>query len=1668
MSDTPDPPSSSGQVDGTENPDVIDEQYTDDPQDDVVDGGAGGPSDSIFAGGGDDTIFASDGADTIHGGSERDTYIVGPLILADPVVTTADFLTTDLSGTGYPFGAPADPVAIQRFTLEVGAGTVGDDDATDPSLGGQNVFDPNAPITLRITALPTLDDVAIGTLYVDSDPNSTTDSWTVVSVGDEIDLGDELVWVLSDAEAALLSSTDRVVNFGYDAETTYEGLTRTAAGQVSLTIPNTTPEVDPVLAVPELSPPFLGGFPGGDPTYDINFDVVSGAGALDGDEVTDGLPAENAGGGTADLGAVDQAGSQTTPNFEILSLPEYGALYVDTDPSSTTDLWTVAEVGTTFYDTNNLRWVIETPGSNGVIAVLQAGATQTSFTYGATIAGIDSAPATVTIDLTNLTLPNGSLADDVLSNAIVVDPDSAVNPLPDGFPLGTTEDAVIQFRSFTMDGALDGGLDEASRETTPTLGGVSANAVPLANLTFRITTLPEVGSLVVERDVSGTSQFFNVTQPGFEIRPTDTLHWAATESEETDLPADGQVLFNYVVVDDVGPASAPAVVRIDVLEADPVLTFVDDVPGFDATFQQDTLGGQEPVFFKAITVGAQGDATPLDGDLSVLEPLLGDPADLGAVSGEHGADALTYRITSLPDIGSLWYDAGSNGLDQDGSLGQNWIKIDATNHDTVTLSSGDRLYWLADYDDFARQSQTTVIGNPLDGGGVPQIDNIAISDWEDPEFADGSASSLTVSFSGRDFDGSPADVVTLPVDADGNVLLDSNGNPLVFNQTEYNALLDSAAAEGLGTPIVKAGMGLAGRSPGAPEVFNDGPVRDNAFYNQVAEINAGFGDFAQASQTLVATLSAPAVGTRVHVSNLYEYEGEYGFAEAFLRGESVARIYFGYRNPFDNTIPPAIQAEITNGTAIFIDVTDQARNGDVLRDEDGDPITFPDDPGGGTRPDEGNGLGYIDLTDIDLDGDGNADTLYFDQLELKSLNSGLLFSDPQLSTDTSDFYLHALEVTELVSPTQTSLQYQAEDPDGRTTNPTDIVIDTNPPIADAVATAWETSYFDARQTDSSVRITGDNRPASNQIVYEKIFTVDNLLDGNGIEPGPTVRSFTTNFFGSNGNLTATLQSPSGFNSATLGSTVPGSGARFYTVETLPDFGVLQIGTDSNGDGNFTYVLAAEGDTFTSANQLRHVVRGADLVDEYTSVDDGGTGLQRGGIADNIIGISTSYQGILNYAAFRADQTLEDAYVGGVIGGTLTDLAQSYAFPGLGGISVRAGGTSSARIDGTIDSLETHRNGATLVASIGFFPGEGSAGSSEGLIIEFGEDVTHASFRSNSDPNDLDNSTNPSFGKLQLYNDGVLRGEFYFGNTLADQQLRTRYEAERQAAEDAGTPFEPTIPNGVDLFVLHEDLSVGRNTVFQISNEQLLDDGTRLGAFDTAVVTSAGRADGLNGTSDFNGDIQIWGVTFMRGQTSFGYSVTDETTGVKSATQLVTIGTDAGSALIVDPVQTRFATDPEVPAPGADAVYSIALSVGGGLDGGLGVPELPNDADLGAQATDLDEGQLSFFIKTLPNLGDLYLDVGGDNPDDPAQWTQITSAHLFGGATQLSFSVSDKIYVVLDDQAEFVSDQDITDGVSVAISDAVRSSSDSEATGVTAYALSARQVCWRPGPILSRP
>ncbi|WP_299614391.1 tandem-95 repeat protein [uncultured Tateyamaria sp.] len=133
-----------GIVEGTDEGELIDEDYDGDPEGDVVDGGdnifSDDPEDEdddiIEAGGGDDTVIAGDGDDSVDGGDGNDLIDTGNGDLAPDLGFPND------DGTpvpGFPFGFPADddPTNDLDF-VDGGAGddTISTGDDADTIVGG--------------------------------------------------------------------------------------------------------------------------------------------------------------------------------------------------------------------------------------------------------------------------------------------------------------------------------------------------------------------------------------------------------------------------------------------------------------------------------------------------------------------------------------------------------------------------------------------------------------------------------------------------------------------------------------------------------------------------------------------------------------------------------------------------------------------------------------------------------------------------------------------------------------------------------------------------------------------------------------------------------------------------------------------------------------------------------------------------------------------------------------------------------------------------------------------------------------------------------------------------------------------------------------------------------------------------------------------------------------------------------------------------------------------------------------------------------------------------------------------------------------------------------------------------------------------------------------------
>ena len=137
----------------------------------------------------------------------------------------------------------------------------------------------------------------------------------------------------------------------------------------------------------------------------------------------------------------------------------------------------------------------------------------------------------------------------------------------------------------------------------------------------------------------------------------------------------------------------------------------------------------------------------------------------------------------------------------------------------------------------------------------------------------------------------------------------------------------------------------------------------------------------------------------------------------------------------------------------------------------------------------------------------------------------------------------------------------------------------------------------------------------------------------------------------------------------------------------------------------------------------------------------------------------------------------------------------------------------------------------------------------------------------------------------------------------------------------------------------------------------------------------------------------------------------------------------------DAVLSSFSADTNTPAE-SDIAFFKKLDIGGGLDGDLSVAEndssdpadlgggldgdlsvAENDssdpADLGGKDGDADENTLKFDITTLPNYGDVYIQIG-------TEYTKLDTSNLDESSTLLT--TADNVYwVATHDQVTFGSD-----------------------------------------------
>ncbi|MDQ7073557.1 MAG: Ig-like domain-containing protein [Gammaproteobacteria bacterium] len=91
------------------------------------------------------------------------------------------------------------------------------------------------------------------------------------------------------------------------------------------------------------------------------------------------------------------------------------------------------------------------------------------------------------------------------------------------------------------------------------------------------------------------------------------------------------------------------------------------------------IDGSDIAFIKVLDVGGG-----LDGNLTVIENSLNDPADLGGQDIETTEANLVFNIESLPDYGDIYVYDGSS-----------YTRIDTANLSTTDFSTAGEVYWVA-------------------------------------------------------------------------------------------------------------------------------------------------------------------------------------------------------------------------------------------------------------------------------------------------------------------------------------------------------------------------------------------------------------------------------------------------------------------------------------------------------------------------------------------------------------------------------------------------------------------------------------------------------------------------------------------------------------------------------------------------------------------------------------------------------------------------------------------------------------------------------------------------------------------------------------------------------------------------------------------------------------
>jgi hypothetical protein len=202
-------------------------------------------------------------------------------------------------------------------------------------------------------------------------------------------------------------------------------------------------------------------------------------------------------------------------------------------------------------------------------------------------------------------------------------------------------------------------------------------------------------------------------------------------------------------------------------------TPVADAVATRSNLTSDTLPGDfpvtNPVYFKTFDIGGG-----LDGDLSIVENGLVDPADLGGFDAETTEASLSFKVESLPNYGDLYVFDGSS-----------YTKIDAININTVTFSTTDSLYWAA------TQSQVLAVTGSGDSHTVSFLNGLDI----------GAANAEGLSLSGFDLNGDAASIRAFRNDGLGIDTRTDRIGQLEFNDGQSESIVFDFAKDAINAEI---------------------------------------------------------------------------------------------------------------------------------------------------------------------------------------------------------------------------------------------------------------------------------------------------------------------------------------------------------------------------------------------------------------------------------------------------------------------------------------------------------------------------------------------------------------------------------------------------------------------------------------------------------------------------------------------------------------------------------------------------------------------------------------------------------------------------------------------------------------------------------------------------